>query len=306
MSRRNKPYYAPNPSKVFTRDEAIKLFSSNEAVAVQPPQTTNYAQLHQQVTNLQLALDAAQKRIAELEALTETPPTSTPPFPSNHQATQTDPDIPFRCTTATQTDPHATHTDPPANPTKKPNPKPTFATIAAKNTPTKPPRRQPPMPISRALRFITTPDPDTPTGYSFVYINKTGRCTPAQVRQSLTALGVTTNRILDIHYPTHNVAALLVHNVFRPTLISILQPIPRCIIPNFDPISPNILRDPKFSTLPPAERQAQTMKIHGERLGRILHRLSPRLQPSVTHSFLALGMHPQQPSTPQPDHPMTD
>jgi hypothetical protein len=93
------------------------------------------------------------------------------------------------------------------------------------------------------------------------------------MRSTLRQLQVDTSRVLDIHYPDYNVLALLVHNDYaeqaRSTLIA-----SKCkILQDFDPLSPDILHDPKFSSLDTEARQSKVLELRQQRLVRIIQRI---------------------------------
>ncbi|CEG74756.1 hypothetical protein RMATCC62417_09913 [Rhizopus microsporus] len=61
-----------------------------------------------------------------------------------------------------------------------------------------------------AARLLQPPSENQ--GFQYVYLPTKARVLIGQIHTLLRKLDITNNRILDIHYPDHNVVALLVHN----------------------------------------------------------------------------------------------
>jgi hypothetical protein len=74
--------------------------------------------------------------------------------------------------------------------------------------------------------------PSNNQGFKYIYLHTRARIPIRQVRQRLCRMGINTNRILDIHYPTRNVVTMLVHLDFVDTF---QQQLKRCgVVPILD------------------------------------------------------------------------
>ncbi|KAG1189687.1 hypothetical protein G6F70_009438 [Rhizopus microsporus] len=69
-----------------------------------------------------------------------------------------------------------------------------------------------------AARFLQPPSENQ--GFQYIYIPTKARVPIGQLRSRLRQLDINNSRILDIHYPTRNVVALLVHNDYASELKS--------------------------------------------------------------------------------------
>ncbi|KAI9325219.1 hypothetical protein BD770DRAFT_458520 [Pilaira anomala] len=76
--------------------------------------------------------------------------------------------------------------------------------------------------LDNAVRAFSAPSTEK-QGFSYVYYPVKSRISRKIQRSNLHALGVTNSRILDIHYPSRNVVALLVHNDYQDELINKLK-----------------------------------------------------------------------------------
>ncbi|KAI7846694.1 hypothetical protein BDC45DRAFT_562760 [Circinella umbellata] len=91
-------------------------------------------------------------------------------------------------------------------------------------------------------------------GFQFMYVPCRHRMTIKAMRQILRTLRVDNSRILDVHFPDRQVAALLIHNDYAQSLTEILEKEGIQVKKEFDPLDPSILRDQKLADLTDEER----------------------------------------------------
>ncbi|EIE87857.1 hypothetical protein RO3G_12568 [Rhizopus delemar RA 99-880] len=103
--------------------------------------------------------------------------------------------------------------------------------------------------------------------------NPTNHLNPVPIGQicsRLRKLDIDSNRIIDIHYPDHNIVALLIHNDYEDELRQQLQRFKVIIKKDFNPCDPQLLRDPKYADRTPAEREDLAFMHHCNRIDRAL------------------------------------
>lgn len=118
-----------------------------------------------------------------------------------------------------------------------------WADVAARYRPL-PRRPKKLMPVSRASRLLSPPEPNS--AFKFIYLSRRGRIPVHQIRQCLQALGIPQSRILHVSFPARNIVALLIHSGFEPEITSILTQHSIQLHQQFNPCSGDILEDPKF------------------------------------------------------------
>ncbi|KAG2203843.1 hypothetical protein INT46_005960 [Mucor plumbeus] len=67
-------------------------------------------------------------------------------------------------------------------------------------------------------------------------------------------MGVNNARILDIHYPDRNIAALLLHNDYAADFQKLLESKRVYFVNNFDPWDGSILKDPQYCEMTSHDR----------------------------------------------------
>ena len=92
-------------------------------------------------------------------------------------------------------------------------------------------------------------------------------------------------RILDIHFPDHQTAALLVHNEYANILFQTLRKKKVNLKDDFNPLDPAILRDPKHSELSDDERSTTVASIHHAHIIKALEFIRAPVKYSVARSF---------------------
>jgi hypothetical protein len=146
-----------------------------------------------------------------------------------------------------------------------------------------------PLKIASAVRAFTAPSTSKP-GFSYVYYPAKSRLSRKIQRKNLAALGVTNNRILDIHYPSRNVVALLVHNDYRSQLIETLNKQGLQDLSDYSPLHPTAISDPQFKDLPEAERSIMATTKHNERIIRSLPFIKLHIGKAVARFFEEEGL----------------
>lgn len=229
--------------------------------------------LIQRNAELQSALDAALKRIKELESTTT--PTNTQPAPATMTNSQVDQFPALN-----------------ANPLTIDSIASSYAQAASNATPS---RR---MPKKKTRKFtIDVPEsrqaaargflPVSETqGFQFIYLPNRGREKISVMRNRLAALGIQNSRVLDIHYPDRHVAAFLVHNDYASTFIANFNNHNISPITDFDPLDTNHLRDPKYKDASAETLSSEALRLHQDRLQYIITRIHhPNRQLAVARDF---------------------
>ncbi|KAG1498894.1 hypothetical protein G6F54_004767 [Rhizopus delemar] len=104
--------------------------------------------------------------------------------------------------------------------------------------------------------------PSTNQGFKYIYLPTKARVPIGQICSRLRKLDIDSNRIIDIHYPDHNIVALLIHNDYEDELRQQLQRFKVIIKKDFNPCDPQLLRDPKYADRTPAEREDLAFMHH--------------------------------------------
>lgn len=122
-------------------------------------------------------------------------------------------------------------------------------------------------------------------GFQFLYIFSRGKEPYNVIRSKLSKLGIASNRVLDIHYPTNQVLALLVHNDYASTVTDIFQKSGVTLKTDFNPLSPSIIKDPRLSSLSEKEKATKATDIHQKRLCNTVKRItSPTVRPALANT----------------------
>ena len=162
-----------------------------------------------------------------------------------------------------------------------------WSDVVAKNIPPAygRPRNSRTMPISRATRLLSPPQPDGT--FKFVYIPRAGRVPVHEIRRCLKALDIPQSRILHICFPARNVTGLLVHSQFEPTILELLKRHSIQVHQSFNPCSGLILQDEKYTKgKSPQERDASAAEIHVARLIRIAKSVPYHMRNTVSRAFI--------------------
>ncbi|KAI8070665.1 uncharacterized protein B0P05DRAFT_439696, partial [Gilbertella persicaria] len=127
--------------------------------------------------------------------------------------------------------------------------------------------------------------PTEQQGFSYVYYPSKSRLSRKTQRQHLKTLGVTNGRVLDIHYPSRNVVALLVHNDYRQQLIDTLKQTKVDPLNNFSPLDPSILTNVEYNTMSVEEKTKIAADKHNQRLVRALPFIRDHISKAVAAFF---------------------
>ncbi|KAG1034995.1 hypothetical protein G6F43_013315 [Rhizopus delemar] len=131
-------------------------------------------------------------------------------------------------------------------------------------------------------RFVpVTSRPD----YEYVYLPSRYREPISSLRAKLQKLKINNARVLDVHYPDRQVVALLVHTEYTADLLAAFAKAKVQPIEGFNPLSPDLLRDPKYASLPESDRAAKCTEVHQARLVRALQHIRESVRPAVARSF---------------------
>ncbi|KAI9491382.1 hypothetical protein BDB00DRAFT_913528 [Zychaea mexicana] len=132
---------------------------------------------------------------------------------------------------------------------------PSYAKVAAKGV--RAPKKRA---VAAAARHLT--EVPANQGYQFIYIPCRHRMTITNMRGLLRTLRIENSRVLDIHFPDHQTAALLVHNEYAGAIAARLLKLGVNIKDDFNPLDPNLLKDPKLAELTVEERTQKITEVH--------------------------------------------
>ncbi|KAG1055155.1 hypothetical protein G6F43_002867 [Rhizopus delemar] len=96
-----------------------------------------------------------------------------------------------------------------------------------------------------AARFFQPPS--TNQGFQYLYVSTKARVPFGKLCSYLRNIGANNARVLDIHYPDRNVAALLIHNDYVAEFKQLLEAKRVHFANNFDPWNGATLKDPQRS-----------------------------------------------------------
>jgi hypothetical protein len=119
---------------------------------------------------------------------------------------------------------------------------------------------------SRAF-FVPTPEQK---GYEYIYFPCRARISRKSQRKNLKTLGVQNGRILDIHYPSGNVIAILIHKMYKTQFLQTMQSAGIKKIENYDPTNPEIITNPELHNLTLTEKKTLATEKFNQRLIRAL------------------------------------
>ncbi|KAG0925367.1 hypothetical protein G6F30_013386 [Rhizopus arrhizus] len=127
-------------------------------------------------------------------------------------------------------------------------------------------------------------------GFEYVYIPRSRRMSYSEARRRLSRLGVDNWRVLDVCFPAHSVAGLLVHLQYKPALLGLLERAKVPVLSDFDPLDPQHLADPTYASATMDTRLTAIATIVNERCSRTLERLRYPVAVAVSKFFLANAM----------------
>ncbi|ORE06579.1 hypothetical protein BCV72DRAFT_291643 [Rhizopus microsporus var. microsporus] len=138
-----------------------------------------------------------------------------------------------------------------------------------------------------AARFLQPPSENQ--GFQYVYIPTKARVPVGQLRGRLHQLDISNSRILDIHYPTRNVVALLVHNDYASELKSHIQKFKVRTKDDFNPCDGSILMDHKYEHCSKEERDGSALMRHSDRVKKALTYIRTPVKAAVARYFYNQG-----------------
>lgn len=134
-----------------------------------------------------------------------------------------------------------------------------------------------------AARFFQKPS--TNQGFTYIYIPTKARIPVGKLRTTCRRLGIPNGRLLDIHYPTRNLAAILVHNDYASELKSTLQQRGVTVDETYDPSDGKTILDPKYKDYTQFQRDQIASFIHRRRLETALQHIREPVKFAVARYF---------------------
>ncbi|KAG1077143.1 hypothetical protein G6F42_025042 [Rhizopus arrhizus] len=159
----------------------------------------------------------------------------------------------------------------------------TWAVVAANGKPRNKVRRR--LAAARGFQPVSGDQ-----GFEYVYIPRSRRMSYSEARRRLSRLGVDNWRVLDVCFPAHSVAGLLVHLQYKPALLGLLERAKVPVLSDFDPLDPQHLADPTYASASMDTRLTAIATIVNERCSRTLERLRYPVAVAVSKFFLANAM----------------
>ncbi|KAG1441238.1 hypothetical protein G6F56_011575 [Rhizopus delemar] len=127
-------------------------------------------------------------------------------------------------------------------------------------------------------------------GFTYVYISRSHRMTHSEARRRLGRLGVESWRVLDVCFPAHSVAGLLVHVQYKDSLVALMAKAKIPVLDSFDPFDHEHLADPRFKESSIDVRRQEISRIVLQRSCVALDRLRFPVAVSVGRFFLENGL----------------
>lgn len=134
-----------------------------------------------------------------------------------------------------------------------------------------------------ASRFFQPPSDNQ--GFQYLYVSTKARIPVGKLRSYLRNMGVNNARVLDIHYPDRNVAALLVYKDYTSDFKHLLESKRVHFADHFDPWNGSILKDSKYKDLSEEERTTKACEIQQQRLQRAVLHIREPVKFAVAHYF---------------------
>ncbi|RCH88658.1 hypothetical protein CU097_007440 [Rhizopus azygosporus] len=134
-----------------------------------------------------------------------------------------------------------------------------------------------------AARFLQPPFENQ--GYQYIYTPTKARVPVGQLRNRLRQLDINNSRILNIHYLTHNVVALLVHSDYAFELKSHLQKFKVRTKGDFNPCDGSILMDHKYEHCSKEEPDDFAFMYHSDCVKKALTYIRAPVKTAVARYF---------------------
>lgn len=135
-----------------------------------------------------------------------------------------------------------------------------------------------------AARFFQPPSENQ--GFKYLYVPTKARIPVGTLRTTFRKLGINNARLLDVHYPARNIAAILIHNDYGQDFKDLLHHHNVPIKDDFKPFSGTILANPKYAELSSEERDSIVTELQKIRLSRALDHIRPPVKYAVARYFL--------------------
>ena len=125
--------------------------------------------------------------------------------------------------------------------------------------------------------------------HQYVHVQTKARVSVGQLRSHLCKLDINNKPILDIHYPTHSVVALLVHNDYESGQKFHFQKFKIRTKDDFNPCDGPILMDPKYEHCSKEERDGFAFMHHSDRVKKALTYIRAPVKAAVARYFYNQG-----------------
>ena len=254
----------------FVRDLHKRMDETNKMVAKLAEAVAENTKLVRDSMKLAMELQAAKNEINQLRQ-------------NQHQQTQSDLATNLEQTgntTGSSASKYAPMTSTPTKPKTAPDNSYASAVAKVKTTTKTPPKKRAIVAAARHLSEVPTNQ-----GYQFLYIPTKHRMTISNLRNILRTLRIENSRVLDIHFPDHKTAALLVHNDFASVIVNRLIKFGVNIKDNFNPLDPTLLKDPKLAELSQTDRETKIKEVHHGHIMKALTFIREPVKFSVARCF---------------------
>jgi hypothetical protein len=142
------------------------------------------------------------------------------------------------------------------------------------------------------MRFFDAPaiftEDSTPL-FNYVYFENKFRTKISTLRNDLRKVGIDTGRIIDIHYPSRGVVALLMHVDYIPTLTAIFTKFNKVELTKYDQFSASHVIDTEGESYTEDEKAALAKHFQQTRLSRALTHMRPQIRNTVARAFALHG-----------------
>ncbi|KAI9354660.1 hypothetical protein BD770DRAFT_459803, partial [Pilaira anomala] len=122
-------------------------------------------------------------------------------------------------------------------------------------------------------------------GFTYLCSPSKSRISRKTQRSNLNSLGVNNSRVLNAHYPSRTVVALLVHNGYREEIIMILKNHGVSNLPDYIPTHHTTISDPQFKNISSTEKSSLAIEKHNNRLVRALPYIRDHIAKAVARFF---------------------
>lgn len=162
-----------------------------------------------------------------------------------------------------------------------------YAAAAAKGalTTSPHPKRRPPTKRAKESAARHLMPVSEQQGFKFVYVPCRHRMSITAMRRILRTLRVDNARVLDVHFPDRQIAALLVHNDYATELANTLAKEGVTANTTFDPLDHTIIRDPEYKDKSVEERQLKAQQVHHDNMLKAIAFIREPVKFAVARAF---------------------